>query len=197
MMRQRLAVLALMVGALSLLFAMNRVTLVDLGLPLERVGLVVGTLAPLAGLVMAGLTGPAMARFGRRPVLRALCAYALACGAGMLGATMTSALVIGVAAAVAGYAALCGIFIVLCAVILTWSEGEQPATDYAILYALSNLAGMVPMIASAQLVGLIGWSGFYGLACAATVAAVGVFDRALAASPTDFLTSTEAQGARP
>lgn len=54
-----------------------------------------------------------------------------------------------------------GFFVILSATTLGWARGNQPATDYAVLYGASRLIATVLLIGLANLVARIGWPIFY------------------------------------
>ncbi len=169
----RLFTAACLLASCFLLFGLNRVALVDLGVPLERVGWIVGLAAPLVTLPVIALTGGAAIRFGDANVFLVFMALGAVCGVTWMLATANDLPNIAIGATIAGSCALAGIYVILLGRILAWSEGERPATDYATLYGLGSLASMLPMAGAGALAATVGWSGYYAIATVLFVAATG------------------------
>lgn len=160
-MRHRIMLLTLATCSMVALAFFNRVMLVDLGVPIERIGWIVGTGAPLCGLAASLLTIPILRNFGSGcgvALFTAICVgSAGAMVAGILSMNSAPALV----GAIAMNAGTSGFFVILSATTLGWANGTQPATDYAVLYGSSRLVATVILISIANIVQRIGWTAFY------------------------------------
>lgn len=165
-----LAAVGLLLASCFLLFGMARVALVDLGYPLEDIGLLVGTTAPLLALPVIPLAGLAVGRFGKVPVLAFFQVTAVLTGLLWASAALQGWLWLAVMASVAGMAALSGIYVFILSALLTWSEGDHPASSYALLYGGGNLAAMLPMAGTGWLAAAVGWPGYYLIAVVVFIA---------------------------
>lgn len=167
--RKRLALLTFACCVIFPLSGLNRLMLVDLGLPVETIGWVVGTMGPVAMLVTALVSMPLMRRAGLAGSLAAFTALGLlalaAMAAGYRGVFPPSA----VCGTILAGAAVSGIYVALTARILGWAAGRQPATDYAVFYGIGRLASTIVMIGAAQFIAHLGWLSFYGLGAAALI----------------------------
>ncbi|MGO1076528.1 hypothetical protein [Inquilinus sp. CA228] len=176
---RRLGVLVFASCIIFPLSALNRVMLVDLGVSLDRIAWVVGTIQPVGLLGVSLAAAPLIRRFGHAATVAA---FALAClaalaamGFGYRGDT-TAAAIAGALVMAAGVA---GIFVVMASLILTWAEGDQVATDYAVLFGGCRLAGIVATIAAGKLIAGIGWTAFYAFGAAGILLAAGLLLRCL------------------
>lgn len=169
--RRRLALLTLACCVLFPASGLNRLMLVDIGVPVERIGWIVGTLGPLSMLAVSAVSIPIMNAFGLAWALRIFVAPAfLALAALAYGYAMADQIVAMTGAVVIG-AAVSGLYVILAARILGWASGSQPATDYAAYYGISRFASTLATIAAAQLVQQLDWGLFYALTGAALLAA--------------------------
>ncbi|XAH25599.1 MFS transporter [Xylophilus sp. GW821-FHT01B05] len=174
-MQRRLLKISLVTCALMALFNFNRLMLVDLQVPLERIGWVLGTMAPLANLAASAIAPWLMQGLARPKVLWALVLLCLASTAltawayaqYMPGVAMAGAVLIG--------ACVSAIYIVLGASILAWARGHQAATDYALLYGVGRFIGTLALFGLPGLIPLVGWAAFYGVCGVALVGTVWVF----------------------
>ncbi|MGE0801973.1 MAG: MFS transporter [Lautropia sp.] len=176
-MTPRFVRLTLLVCTLLAIFNFNRLLLVDMGVSLERIGTVLGTIAPLANVAASGLAVLALRRLPLRRAAWLMAGISVA-GAGTvwLGfATGDSALAIaGSVLTTAGAGAL---YVVLGGLILEWGAGEQAATDYALLYGLGRFIGTAALMILPGLIQTIGWSAFQGAAAIAFAASAWYFLR--------------------
>lgn len=163
-MRHRIRLLTFATCSMVALAFFNRVMLVDLGVPIERIGWIVGTGAPLCGLIASLLTIPILRNFGSGfgvVLFATICVgSAGAMTAGIVNMNSAPALV----GAIAMNAGTSGFFVILSATTLGWAKGTQPATDYAVLYGASRLVATVALIIIANVVQRIGWPAFYSIA---------------------------------
>lgn len=159
-MGRRFIRLTLLAATLMALFSFNRLMLVDMGVPLEKIGSLLGTTAPLA-TALACLLAPAIQqRLGLR---RAACLLAGLClaNAGLIWLALSlhqpSLLIAGSIMASAWAAAL---YVVVGGLILQWAHGEQAATDYALLYGVGRFLGTVCLMLLPGLIAHSGWPRF-------------------------------------
>ena len=156
-----------------MLFGLNRVMLVDAGVALEQIGSVVGTLSPLAGLVATGIAVTLMRRGG---AMGALVFFAVIClSAAVLVAAsflLGKASSLAMAGAILATSGSTGFYVVICTIVLGWANTGQAATDYAALYGISRLFGMIVLMLAAQAIPIIGWAAFYIVAALALIAAL-------------------------
>lgn len=174
-MRRRLCLLAAVAGVIFPLSALNRVMLVDVGVPLERIAWLVGTAQPLGMLAASAAAGPLIRRLGNGGAFAAFAALGMAslgllwwgARAGAPGPAIAGA--IGMATAVGGLMVVCA------ALMLVWSAGTQAATSYAVLFCGTRLAGIVATVAAGKLAAQIDWQTFYAAGAAALAAATLLF----------------------
>lgn len=156
-----LAAISFLFASFFMLFGMARIALIDLGYGLEDVGLLVGTTSPLLSLPIIPLIGLAATRFGRAPVLVCLRGLAVLTGLLWVLAALQGWLWLAVIACLSGAMVLSGIYVFALSALLTWSEGDHPATSYALLYGGGNMAVMIPMAGAGFLAATVGWAGYY------------------------------------
>jgi len=150
-----------MLASSFLLFGLNRVALVEMGVPLERVGWIVGTIGPVVGLPAIAIAGAAATRWGSPAVFAAFAALGVLCGLTWAMAAFWSQQNLAIAATLIGAIALVGSYVMLVGTMMRWSAGERPATDFATFYGLGNLAAMLPMAGAGFVAGQAGWPVFY------------------------------------
>lgn len=165
--------LAMLVAAAAVIFplsALNRVMLVDLGVPMERIAWLVGTLQPLGLLVVALLATPLIRLLGHRGALLLMAAAGALClGLLLIGHTQRSQ-DWAIAGTVGMSTVVGGLMVVYSALILRWSEGPQAATNYAVLFCGTRLSGIVASVLAGKLVALLSWPLFYSLGLLALLA---------------------------
>lgn len=160
--RKRLFVLTLVCCVMFPLVGLNRLMLIDLGVPVSTIGWVVGTLGPISMLATSVLSVPLMHFLGRRNAMLVFAGLAAASIIAMLfGFEYTNRLVAITGAVLIG-AGVSGVYITIAAEILGWAVGTQPATDYAAHYGISRFASTLMTVAAAQIVPLLNWGIFYG-----------------------------------
>ncbi len=162
-MRWRLAMLMAAAGALFPLSSLNRVMLVDLGVPLDRIAWIVGTLQPLGLLGVSLVTAPLIRRLGHRGALLLLATTGFCCVAMLMGALHFRMPNLAITGTVGMATVVGGLMVVYAALMLSWAEGEQAATRYAVLFCGTRLAGIVTTVLAGKLVALIDWQAFYAL----------------------------------
>lgn len=163
-MRSRLLRVSLVTCALMALFNMNRLMLVDLGVPLARIGWVMGIAAPLANLAAAIATPWLLTRAAPRPVLWAFVGAAVASTTAIMAAVHGGHAGLAIAASVTAGACVAGIYIVLGGLILGWASGGQAATDYSLLYGVGRFIGTLALLGMPALIARAGWLPFYATA---------------------------------
>lgn len=167
--RKRLYLITLVSCVIFPLSGLNRIMLVDLGVPLGQIGWIVGTLGPVSMLLVAFAATGLMARAGLSHtfaffgILSVLSVALLSC------ASLSANPSLAITGSILTGAAVSGIYVTLMARIIGWSAGSQPATDYAAYYGISRLASTIITIAAAQVAVLANWSMFYGLGAAALI----------------------------
>ncbi len=165
----RLAVLVLIAAVIFPLSALNRVMLVDLGVSLERIGWLVGTVQPMGLLAVSLASAPLIRRLGSRGAFAAFSALCLIC-LGLMGAgyrlDIPDMAIVGAIGTAGGVG---GMFVVLAALMLVWAEGDEVATTYAVLFSGSRLAGIVATVLAGGLVAGLDWVTFYALGAVALV----------------------------
>lgn len=171
--RQHLAVMALITIPVVLLFGLNRIMLVDIGLTLEQVGSIVGTISPLACLLATGLAILFLRRGGARITMAAFAGICIV-AVGLLVSGNTG---MRVAGAIGATAASSGIYVATSSLILGWANSDQPATDYATLYGLSRFLALIVLMLAAQAVPYVGWDAFFTFAGFALLVGVSIATR--------------------
>lgn len=121
------------------LSALNRLMLIDMHVSMEVIGGVVGTLGPVTMLITAGIAAPMMHRFGSPRAIWLFNTLGMFALAAMAAGYLLAQPWLAITGAVTMGAAAGGIYVVLSARILSWSRGEQPATDYATFMASGAL----------------------------------------------------------
>lgn len=161
-MRQRLVRLTLLVCTLLALFNFNRLLLVDMGVSLERIGSVLGTIGPLVNAAACAL---AVVFVRRVPLRGAATLLALACmasaGVVWLGFVLGRP-ALAMAGSVLTTAGASALYVALGSLILAWASGGQAATDYALLYGLGRFLGTAALMVLPGLIQVIGWPAFQG-----------------------------------
>jgi MFS family permease len=178
-MRKRMMLLTLATCSMVALAFFNRIMLVDLGVPVETIGWIVGTGAPLCGLLASLAAIPLVRRSGSGVGIFVFATFCLLAAAGMFIGVWreeTSPALIG---AILMNAGTSGFFVILSATTLGWAQGTQPATDYAVLFGASRLVATVLLIGLANVVARIGWPAFYVCASLALVGVTLLLRRAL------------------
>lgn len=161
----------------SLIFplsALNRVMLVDLGVSLERIAWLVGTAQPLGLLAVSLCAAPLIRRLGERGAFLLFAVAGLVCLALMGFGYQAGAQAAGIAGAIGISAAVGGMVVVNASLMLVWAQGPQTATNYAVMFCGSRLAGIVATVLAGKLVAILGWSAFYALGAAGALLAAAV-----------------------
>lgn len=160
-MTRRLAALLFISASMFPLTMLNRMMLLDMGMPLEDVGWIVGTLQPVFLLIAALLGGPLMTRLGPSLTLYATSACALFAVFLLLFGFIYNSIPVAVTGAITISVSVGMLFVVMGSYILEWAQGEQAATDYAIMFNASRLMGAVAGMLAGSVVTLLGWPLFY------------------------------------
>jgi MFS family permease len=157
-------------GGARLYEALNRVMLVDLGVPLERIAWLVGTVQPVGMLLASAVSGPLIRRLGNAGAFVAFAVLGLACLALLWWGVHAQAQAPAIAGAIGMAAVVGGLMVVCAALTLRWSVGAQAATSYAVLFCGARLAGIVATMGASRLAALIDWPTFYAAGAAALAA---------------------------
>lgn len=164
----RLRVLAGRIAALGAYFAAayliagpNTLALLDLGVPLARVGALTGTVLPAVNLVMALVAGGLAARFGTVRLVAFGGIGVLAAGGLMAAACLLRSEGLAVASTVLNYVFGGFLGVPVFNMIYRWSQGPRPATDYALLFGAAFFAAMPLRVAAPALAGWAGWPGYF------------------------------------
>lgn len=166
-------------AAIYALTGTNSLALLDLGLPLETVGFVTGTLSPAINIAMALAAGGLMRRFGTVPVVAAGACGVVAAGALMLLAMAGKMPELAIAATLLAMIAGGGLGVPVFSMIYRWAQGPRAATDYALLFGAAFFAAMPIRVGAPALAGEVGWPLYFGLAIPVFAAAAGLLLRAI------------------
>ena len=151
-------------AAIYALSGTNSLALLDLGLPLETVGLVTGTLSPAINIVMALAAGWLMRRFGTVPVVAAGACGVIVAGGLMLAAMASRLPNLAIAATLLAMLAGGGLGVPVFTMIYRWAQGPRAATDYSLLFGAAFFAAMPMRVGAPALAGEVGWPAYFGLA---------------------------------
>lgn len=168
--RRRMLLVTLVSCVIFPLTGLNRVMLVDLGVPLDRIGWVVGTLGPISMLLVSFASMGLMVRLGLSMTFLIFGTVGILSVGSLLVASMMQEASLAIAGSILVGAAVSGIYVTLMAKIIGWAAGAQPATDYAAYYGISRLASTILTIVAAQAAAQMEWSTFYGLGVAILIA---------------------------
>lgn len=168
--RRRLLLVTLVSCIIFPLAGLNRIMLVDLGVPLEQIGWVVGTLGPVSMLLVSLASMPLMVRAGLSATYLIFSTMGVLSVGLLVAATTMADPTLAIAGSILSGAAVSGIYVTLMAKIIGWSAGAQPATDYAAYYGISRLASTILTIMAAQAAARMDWTTFYGLGVAILIA---------------------------
>ncbi|BAQ43772.1 MULTISPECIES: MFS transporter [Methylobacterium] len=157
----RIAALGAYFAAAYLIGGPNTLALLDLGVPLTRVGLLTGTVLPAVNLVMALMAGGLAARFGTVRLVVLGGAGVLAAGGLMAAACLLRSEGLAVAATILNFVFGGFLGVPVFNMIYRWSEGPRPATDYALLFGAAFFAAMPLRVAAPALAGWAGWPGYF------------------------------------
>lgn len=178
-MRKYLALLVVAAGVIFPLSALNRIMLVDIGVPMERIAWLVGTLQPLGLLAIALLTTPLIRRLGHQGALLWMAVAAGLCVVLLMAGHHQGWQGLAIAGTVGMSTAVGGLMVIYSALILRWSQGPQAATNYAVLFCGTRLAGIVASVLAGKAVALMAWQSFYGLGLIALLASTAWLLRSL------------------
>ncbi|WP_417835164.1 MFS transporter [Thalassospira xiamenensis] len=160
--RKRLIFLCIACSIMFPLVGLNRLMLVDIGVPVSEIGWIVGTLGPLSMLLISAVSIPLMRYLG---LVRSMLIFATVAFAAIVAMAFGFAFqnqLAGIGGAIAVGAGVSGVYVTIATKILGWSAGTQPATDYAAYYGISRFASTLMTVAAAQIVPLVNWGLFYG-----------------------------------
>lgn len=160
--RNRLIILCIACGIMFPLVGLNRLMLVDIGVPVADIGWIVGTLGPVAMLATSAVSIPLMRYLGLVRTMLIFAVIAVASLVAMLVGFSIEHHLIAIIGAVAIGAGVSGVYVTIAAKILGWSVGAQPATDYAAYYGISRFVSTLMTVGAAQIVPLMTWGLFYG-----------------------------------
>ncbi|KMO40616.1 MFS transporter [Methylobacterium tarhaniae] len=165
---ERLRVLTGRIAALGAYFAAaylvggpNTLALLDLGVPLGRVGFLTGSVLPAVNLAMALMAGGLAARFGTVRLIGLGGIGVLAAGGLMAAACLLRSDGLAVTATVLNFVFGGFLGVPVFNMIYRWAEGPRPATDYALLFGAAFFAAMPLRVAAPALAGWAGWPGYF------------------------------------
>ena len=168
-----LAIVLFYTAGSGLAYAVMTPMLVDAGWTLERIGLMLNVLGPLAGTLATFATGWLIVRFGRRRLLvGAAVLQLLGIGAVALplwAAPQDSALSFAVIVYFLCYNPAA---VVLATLMMDRVSAQTPATDYTLQFSLNQFVAFGAISAGAALAAQLGYGGVLALAGAAGLAAV-------------------------
>ncbi|TGD98348.1 MFS transporter [Methylobacterium nonmethylotrophicum] len=160
----RIAALGAYFAAAYLLAGPNTLALLDLGVPLGRVGFLTGTILPAVNLAMALMAGGLAARFGTVRLILLGGIGVLASGGLMAAACAIRAEGLAVTATILNYVFGGFLGVPVFNMIYRWAEGPRPATDYALLFGAAFFAAMPLRVAAPALAALAGWPAYFAAA---------------------------------
>ncbi|KVL40464.1 MFS transporter [Burkholderia sp. MSMB1835] len=174
-MRARLLATIALTVMLMMLFNFNRLLLVDLGMTLQRIGALLGTLVPAANLAASVAAGwaarrwrpPTICATGALACIASVAVLAVAASRGDATLAATGAVLVGAASA--------WTFIGMGGAILGWAAGRRPATVYALFYSSGRLVGTFGLLGVPGLIAATGWPAFYAGAGTLFAVAAAVF----------------------
>ncbi|MEZ2127706.1 MULTISPECIES: MFS transporter [unclassified Sinorhizobium] len=159
-MKVRLVRLTLLACTLVALFNFNRLMLIDMGVPLERIGSVLGTAAPAANAGASLLVAMLVRTVSPRNLAWIVGGLCLAAAGTVLSGYVSGSATSVILGAILTSAGAASMYVVLGSLILQWAEGTQPATDYALLYGLGRLVATISLMALPGLIQAVGWPAF-------------------------------------
>ncbi|MGV7032070.1 MFS transporter [Methylobacterium symbioticum] len=179
----RILVLGAYFAASYLLAGPNTLALLDLGVSLQQVGFLTGSVLPGVNLVMALVAGGLAARFGTVRLILVGGFGCLASGGLMAAACAAAAPGPAVAAAILNF--VCGglLGVPVFNMIYRWAQGPRPATDYALLFGAAFFAAMPLRVAAPALAGWAGWAAYFLAAMPVYAASVAWLAVAVARTP--------------
>ena len=168
-MRRYLLLLVVCAGVIFPLSALNRVMLVDIQVPMERIAWLVGTLQPTGLMAIALLATPLIRSLGHRATLALLTLAGILCAGLLIAGYLQGWQTVAIVGTVGMSTVVGGLMVVYSALILRWSEGPQAATNYAVLFCGTRLSGIVMSVLAGKLVATMSWPLFYGAGMAALI----------------------------
>ncbi len=160
----RILVLGLYFAALFVLSGLNNLALLDLGVPLQDVGFVTGSLSPIVNLVMALVSGGLVQWVGTLRLIGVSALGMLVGGVLMLVACAVGSAWLAIAATILGIVSGGGLGVPVFNMIYRWAQGPRPATDYALLFGAAFFAAMPLRIAAPALAAHAGWPVYFAAA---------------------------------
>ncbi|WP_162199139.1 hypothetical protein, partial [Robbsia andropogonis] len=142
----------------------QRLLLVQMHFSLETIGWALGTVSPITNGIVASLV-PWMTRwFGTRPMLViSVIAFSVCNGLSMLYIQSNhNAAMLNIC--IASNAIGSVISVLIYRALLRWADGEQSATDYAVLCGGSRLVATGAIMLLPPIISQFGWGDFYGAA---------------------------------
>lgn len=161
--RNRLLLLVFICCVIFPLAGLNRLMLIDIGVSVEKIGWIVGTLGPLSMLATSVLSVPLMRFQGLLKSAYLFLVLTFIAVAALLYGFYHLHMTIAVMGTVLTGAGISGIYIVVTSKIIGWSVGTQPATDYAVYYGLGRFTSTLMTVGAAQIIPFLGWGMFYSL----------------------------------
>ncbi len=157
----RLWRLILLTCCLMALFNLNRLLLVDMGVALQKIGLLLGTITPLGSLLVAFILPMVLRNYCLKKLffmvicllLLILISLILSIKLQLINLTLWLSIGIGIGCS--------GILLMIASIILKWAKSGQSATDYALLYGLGRLCATFLLLGLPVFIKQFGWINYY------------------------------------
>ena len=147
-----------------LIITVPNLVLLDLHVSLQLVGFFTGTLTTATGIAMTLAAGALMTRYPAHRIVAVLTA-------GVAVTSLFLALAAALAAPRFGYALATilmvfegGLGVPIFTIVYRWAEGEQAATDYAVLFGFAFLISFPVRVLAPMLAAQIGWPTYFLIA---------------------------------
>ena len=160
----RALVLGFYFAAMFVLSGLNNLVLLDLGVPLQKVGFVTGSLGPVVNLVMALVSGVLVREIGTVRLVTVSALGVIVGGGLMCAASATGSAGLAIAATILGFVSGGGLGVPVFTMIYRWAQGPRAATDYALLFGAAFFAAMPLRVAAPALAAQVGWPIYFAAA---------------------------------
>jgi len=170
----QLVLLSLLTTTVIGLVYFQRVILVQMHVSLTHIGWTIGTLSPICNAAAAALITPIVRRFPAAKIFSLLIAACLITNVGVVYGIAHHAASVVTVWSLIGAGVCSALSVMIYTLILRWAEGNQAATDYALLCGGSRLIATLVLMGIPSLLPTIGWNGFY-LASSIALVVLGAF----------------------
>ena len=160
---RQITLLSLITSATISLVYFQRPILVQMGVPLTRIGWELGTLAPLLNTAAAVMIAPLLSLASPVKSLAFLVAASAIAAAGMVWGVSHGSVDSVMSWALAQGMASSALSVIIYTLILKWSARGQSATDYAVLCGSSRLLTTLILMAVPPALPYLSWGMFYVL----------------------------------